>query len=553
MPEGAVDRRVDGKGEESEVPCGSCGAQPAKFFACFRLRFGQRFQLPACAACAKATKERIDRLDSPFASFRLTPISAGEGGEPRPDADGHVTYVFDRDLVRFLKFSGSVMAIFLIVGAFVYGFNLKEMTEEIRKAQKETGETAAKAKDSELTIHELRNEVAKSAQESRDATGEAKKARDSTVETYGEEQRLVEDARRIIIEIRGSREQARTLVADIGKAPPAFRKFGPEEAEQLVDRKIRTLFRHVLAGDQYAKLEKELKSDIPKGLRRAIYDAAQGLSLPGKLVRSEGEPATADRLVTEVYDNIDIGYNFFHSIFSRDIGGDTGGAIMATVHYGKDYDNVFWDGKQLVIGDGDGKVFKRGSLGSPSIVVNNLSHAVVAASTNLRYGGQSGALFVHFSDVFAALAEQWHKKQSADKASWLIGEGILVDGIALRSMKAPGTAYDNPVLGKDNQPDHMSKFVVLEDDVSNDNGGVHVNSGIPNKAFYLLATKIGGNAWEAPGQIWYNTLLRLFEKADFSDCAKISLQVAGELFGSTSTQARAVREAWNEVGVSVKK
>ena len=143
--------------------------------------------------------------------------------------------------------------------------------------------------------------------------------------------------------------------------------------------------------------------------------------------------------------------------------------------------------------------------------------------------------------------------QSAD---WLIGEGILgpgVHGKALRSMAAPGTAYDDPVLGgKDPQPAHMKDFVELPDDDFDDNGGVHINSGIPNKAFYLVATQIGGNAWEDAGHIWYETLThRLGSNSQFLDPADATYQVAGELFGSGSTQQQAVKEAWDEVGISV--
>ena len=253
------------------------------------------------------------------------------------------------------------MAIFLIVGAFFYGFDLKEITEEIRKAQQETGKSAAEAKGSELSIHELKNkvaelknEVARSAQDSSDAAGEVKKG-DSTAQIYRGVQDLVEG-------IRSSSEEARTLVAQIGQLPAHRSGSAREQAERLVERKILTIFRNVLPGDQYAKLEEEFRSAIPKKLRRAIYDAEHHKSLPGKLVRSEGGPATGDPVVTQVYDNIGITYNFFYSAFGRNISGDIGATIMATVHYGQAYDNAFWNGKQLVIGDGDGIIFKTGSF-----------------------------------------------------------------------------------------------------------------------------------------------------------------------------------------------
>jgi Zn-dependent metalloprotease len=99
--------------------------------------------------------------------------------------------------------------------------------------------------------------------------------------------------------------------------------------------------------------------------------------------------------------------------------------------------------------------------------------------------------------VFGSLIKQYVLKQTADKADWLIGEGLLTfKGQALRSMKAPGTAYDNDLLGKDPQPADMKHSVRT----AQDKGGVHINSGIPNRAFYLVATAIGGHAWEKAGR-----------------------------------------------------
>ena len=189
--------------------------------------------------------------------------------------------------------------------------------------------------------------------------------------------------------------------------------------------------------------------------------------------------------------------------------------------------------------------------GSLSIVASELSHAVVTATVDLRFSGQSGALLIHFSDVFAALAEQW-QKQTADEASWLIGTDVPVKGVALRSMRAPGTAYDNPELGNP-QPDHMSKFVKTADEPGDDFGGVHINSGIPNKAFFLVATRIGGNAWERAGRIWYESMPNMKEDTTFDDFARITYDVARELYGKGSREREAVRRGWEAVGISVEK
>src|SRR5262249_39364946 len=139
------------------------------------------------------------------------------------------------------------------------------------------------------------------------------------------------------------------------------------------------------------------------------------------------------------------------------------------------------------------------------IIGHELTHGVTQHEANLDYLGQPGALNESVSDVMGSLIKQRQLNQTADQADWLIGAKLLtanVQGVALRSMKAPGTAFDDPVLGKDPQPRHMKNYLRTHADY----GGVHINSGIPNHAFYLVATQIGGFAWEKAGRIWYETL-----------------------------------------------
>ena len=141
--------------------------------------------------------------------------------------------------------------------------------------------------------------------------------------------------------------------------------------------------------------------------------------------------------------------------------------------------------------------------------------------------------------------------QTADKADWLIGAGLLmpsVRGVALRSMKDPGNAYDDPQLGRDPQPANMSNYV----DTTDDHGGVHINSGIPNHAFYSTAMKLGGYAWEKAGRIWYVTLTtRLQADSDFQAAADLTFAVAGEVYGSGSAEEQAVQSGWDEVGITI--
>jgi hypothetical protein len=184
------------------------------------------------------------------------------------------------------------------------------------------------------------------------------------------------------------------------------------------------------------------------------------------------------------------------------------------------------------------------------IMGHELAHGVTEHTAGLEYHDQPGALNESVSDVFGSLVKQWSLNQTADQADWLIGAGLLassIKGVALRSMKAPGTAYDDFLLGKDPQPDHMSKYVVT----TSDNGGVHINSGIPNKAFYLAAIAIGGYAWEKAGHIWYQTLLdpRLSPTAQFQDFANLTVEHAGKLFNE-SIQGMVIK-AWRDVGITV--
>jgi Zn-dependent metalloprotease len=226
--------------------------------------------------------------------------------------------------------------------------------------------------------------------------------------------------------------------------------------------------------------------------------------------------------------------------------------LEGTVHFGVNYDNAFWDGNRMIFGDGDQTVFERFTK-SIDVIGHELTHGVVEHEPGLMYWGQSGALNESLADVFGSLVKQYTRNQTADQADWIIGEGLFKPGIngkGIRSMKAPGTAYNDPALGgKDPQPDHMSKY----NRTFEDNGGVHINSGIPNRAFYVTAIELGGFAWERAGVIWYETMLSAFmgPATRFSRFARLTLLTARQLFGTDSAEEQAVRKGWNAVGISV--
>ncbi len=292
-------------------------------------------------------------------------------------------------------------------------------------------------------------------------------------------------------------------------------------------------------------------SEAPSA-QRTIYDSQNSENQPpsGTLVRSEGQDAVSDEAVDEAYDGLGATFDFYLDAYARNSIDDEGLPLKAYVHYGSNYDNAFWDGSEMVFGDGDGELFNRFTI-SLDVIGHELTHGVTEDEAGLVYSNQSGALNEHVSDTFGSLVKQYAKGQTADQADWLIGEGLFteqVQGRALRDMANPGTAYDDDVLGKDPQPADMSGYV----NTGQDNGGVHINSGIPNRAFYLAATAIGGNAWETAGHIWYETLRdpRLRTNASFASFARLTVRNAQISFGKTEVEA--VEDAWNTVGVKLR-
>ncbi|MFD6880222.1 MULTISPECIES: M4 family metallopeptidase [unclassified Streptomyces] len=287
-------------------------------------------------------------------------------------------------------------------------------------------------------------------------------------------------------------------------------------------------------------------SDTPL---RTVYDAQHRTRLPGRKVRGEGDEPGRDATVNRAYAGLGATFELFLQGFGRRSIDDSGLPLDATVHYGEDYNNAFWDGRQMVFGDGDGDLFLDFTV-AVDVIGHELAHGVTQYTANLDYHGQSGALNESMSDVFGSLIKQYSLGQNADEADWLIGAGLLgpnVTGVALRSMRAPGTAYDDDELGRDPQPATMDDFVVT----SRDNGGVHINSGIPNHAFFIAATELGGRAWERAGQLWYDTLTggELTEKASFADFARLSVAAAVTRFGDGGAEHRALQKAWATVGV----
>lgn len=287
--------------------------------------------------------------------------------------------------------------------------------------------------------------------------------------------------------------------------------------------------------------------------RRTIFDAEHRESLTrAEVKRTETGPPSADDSVNRAFDGLGAARSFYAEVLERNSIDGKGMRLDGYVHYGDQYDNAFWDGQRMIFGDGDGVVFTD-FTGSLDVIGHELTHGVTQTTADLTYHEQPGALNESISDVFGSLIKQWTLDETAAEADWLIGADIFTPdraGDALRSMKAPGTAYDNPMMGKDPQPAHMRDFVVLPDTARGDNGGVHINSGIPNRAFYLTAINIGGNAWEAPGHIWYQALQASTPTTDFQRFADITSATAAQLYGNDARTA--VVDGWRQVGITVR-
>ncbi|MDX7988897.1 peptidase M4 family protein [Xenorhabdus sp. 12] len=303
----------------------------------------------------------------------------------------------------------------------------------------------------------------------------------------------------------------------------------------------------------YAEMEipaPDYQPGFDNQLNRAIFNAENSDRYPGdKLILSEGMGHVSDTAANEAYDYLGKTYEFYKKIFGRNSIDNQGMKLVATVHYQNNYMNAFWDNNQMVFGDGYSPYFNC-FTSCIDITAHELTHGVTENEASLDYAYQSGALNESISDVFGIMVKQYANKQKVNESDWLIGQGIFGPAlnpdndpaVALRSFKSPGEA--NP---KDNQVGHMNQYKDLP--FKDDNGGVHKYSGIPNRAFYLLATELGGYAWEHAGKIWYETLLdkRLSHKANFNDFAVLTVDNAEKLFGKALSGI--VTHSWRRVGI----
>lgn len=276
---------------------------------------------------------------------------------------------------------------------------------------------------------------------------------------------------------------------------------------------------------------------------RSVYDCHNQYKQRLNLARREGGQEAQDPVVNAAYDSAGFVRDYFKETFQLNSLDNEGFSLISNVHYGHNYNNAYWDGDEMTYGDGDGVQF--GNFANAiDVVAHELTHGLTQFHANLEYFGQSGALNEHFSDVFASIIKQKYLKQDVVEADWLIGDTVVsgqFPGQAIRSLKAPGTANEFDI-----QPAHMDGYYTG----TADNQGVHINSGIPNKAFYLTATAIG---LDHTALIWYHSLKALWRTASFQDMLEITLSNSRDLVASgmvPSGVTTLIRDSFSSVGLN---
>ncbi|MFC0297338.1 M4 family metallopeptidase [Geobacillus jurassicus] len=283
--------------------------------------------------------------------------------------------------------------------------------------------------------------------------------------------------------------------------------------------------------------------DATRGSKIVTHDAVHTLNLPGKIWTSSDAKLDSPYEAPAVDAHYFAGlvYDYYKNVYGRNGLDGKNGEIHSTVHYAQDYNNAFWNGYQIVYGDGDGDTFLPLS-GALDVVAHELTHAVTEHTANLTYEGESGAINEAISDIFAELIEA-RVKGSTD---WLIGEDVYtpgIDGDAIRSLKDPA-AYG--------YPDHYSKRYTGEED----NGGVHINSSIINKAAYLISeggthygVTVTGIGKDKLGKILYRALtVYLTPSSNFHQLRLAMIQAAKDLY-KDGPEAKTVDDAFRAVGI----
>jgi len=318
----------------------------------------------------------------------------------------------------------------------------------------------------------------------------------------------------------------------------ARRRFADAVRLEIQWRKVRT---------EQGRLARLAGSILPSGLKAPVetavevYSCGHGTALPGSHLANPQSAldATARRACTETLAVA----AFYRMLFGRNSVDGSGKTLVSSIHYSVGYNNAFWNGAQMVYGDGDGDIFVDFTR-ADDVIAHELTHGVTQYSAGLGYANQAGGLNESVSDVFGSMFRQWRADQDATTADWLIGREILGPGAkargytCLRDLANPAARH---CLSP--QPRRFDQY--------HDGMDPHESSGIANHAFYRAAIALGGRSWEKAGRIWYRALtghaaspaLRMRSFANRTRAA------AGQLFADDASVKKAVDQAWVAVGL----
>jgi Zn-dependent metalloprotease len=299
-------------------------------------------------------------------------------------------------------------------------------------------------------------------------------------------------------------------------------------------RRLRAVHTELSAAS--SRLERGAAAPAPKV---AVFDCRHGTTLPGIPVTARGNDATSKRAFAET----GAVAAFYEQLFGRNSVDDAGKTLMSSVHFSVHYNNAFWNGTQMVYGDGDGEIFVDFTKAS-DVIGHELTHGVTQFSAQLEYSDEPGGLNESVSDVFGSMFKQWRRDETVDRADWLIGKEIIGRGAkargfeCLRDMSNPAAKH---CLAP--QPAHFSEFRPGMDP--------HESSGIPNLAFYNAAVAIGGYSWQKTGKIWYEALtgFRPQPNMKMRAFARRTRKVTKTLFPRETSTFDAVDRAWKAVGL----
>ena len=249
-------------------------------------------------------------------------------------------------------------------------------------------------------------------------------------------------------------------------------------------------------------------------------------------------------------------YDYWKAVHGRNSYDNAGAKIKSYVHYGRSYENAYWNGSVMTYGDG-AATFR--PLTALDVCGHEIGHAVCQSTANLTYSNESGAMNEGLSDIWGASIEDYSVKNLGvtssgvtPKSTWLIGEEIDKTAPALRSMSDPKSQ---------GQPDYYQGINWYTG--TSDNGGVHTNSGVLNFWYYLVANGkagtnekgasyvVAGQGLDAAAKITFRMeSVYMVAGSTYAQARTYSVQAATDLFGAASAQVQAVTNAWNAVGVT---